>query len=705
MRTRTINWLGLLVGLSLAFPAWAQIAPAGSEPIPETDLGRVVIAIDAAEPARAWIARAHEDHIRNMLSESPRLSTLSRGSVKLASCEASNFVCKRKILRAASVDLFVEGTLEAHTLHLRSIIPETEIELSDISIDVSEGTSPEQVKSQVLHVLKPFVEAGGILDQKSILRRAEKAAATEEGPQFAKRAFGIVLALMSALVLLVVIAALMAFPNGRRPLLKLGLLWIFFVLAPLWLISEDLALIKPVAIFALPEPWILAVTSGLGFGWALWALGLCILPQLRGLESLKQNRMRLLVDALSTVIIYRALAFLVWLAIAIATIVTARIVFNLNDVHTAALGLVVIGGLATVTALVFEVLAQALDRRFVSGEAQATNLWHIRVEQALRHHPLLADLRDVLAATLVLPTTHERPLAYGGGMSRPRILIPEEALKKAFATPPEEGGAPYDFLAGLVLDGLARVCLRSHLDTTLRWRSAWRGETIAISGQSFLLAPYRQARQLLEGGFVMVHEGLGPLIQYLYWAYHPESTYLTIGAGEGQYTEVTRRILGKVPLGMDAQSLDQPRDRICWLVRNFRPTQQEHLAVMVAPRFRFKSRWTLVVLTLVSFLSYQSFCAYSYHDVYTERIAAQQAKIDEMKKKKEAPAYVQEAEPGPVVEPGTDTVEPPVPAKRRALVAKVSQAKAKHKKHGARTKSKPKPKPKPKQKQRTKKSR
>ncbi|WP_176736679.1 hypothetical protein [Oligoflexus tunisiensis] len=665
-----------LLLLAVAVPHKAK----ASEPIPETDIGRIVVDFTSLDPDRHWIARAHEFNVLNMFKDSPRLLSVAKDSLQLANCP--DFPCRRRVLKDAGIDLYIEGEVTVDTLRYRALIPETEQILSEGGISIAPNTAPEHVKTAFLHAMKPFTESGGILDQRAALRRAEKAAA-ENGPKVARQAMGLALGALAFLVLAVIFASLFYFQHGRRYLLIIGAAWIFFALGPLWLISEDLALVKPIAIFAIPDPWVLAVIGGLGAGWALWGLGLCVLPQLRGLETLKQNRMPHVVDALMTVFFYRAIATLLWIGVAAGLVLGAREIFGLDKVHSVALGLMVFGGLATLSALVFELIAQALDRKFISGQPNASNPWHSRIVEALAGHPLLADLEDLAAHAYYLPTEQNRPLTYGGGLSRPRVLIPRAALEKAFNTRPEDNGLAYDFLAGLVLDALGRVSLRTHLEATLRLGQELK-ESSPGKIRGFLFDPYRRARRLLEGCFITVHDGLGPFIQYLYWRHNPQSELLTVSASPSQLIAITRLILGRVQTQDRPKSIDTPSDHICWLVQNFlysAPTED----FSTRKRGRIKPRTAVIIALMVFFTGYQLVAAVLYHSVYEERIASQQARIEEKKKKKEIEkeglAHAVGESPAPVVQstaPATPEVVPKAaPKKQRVGTGKSKPAKRK----------------------------
>lgn len=601
----------------LAFQASAQV--------PETDFGRILVDFHASDKNRAWVAAAHELNVLNMFKDSPRLQSIPKDTLPLAAC--SDFDCRRKILRGAGIDLYIEGTVGDGVLQYRALVPETEQVLSEGAISIAANTTPELVKTGFLHAMKPFTESGGILDQRIALRRAEKVAAAH-GPRGAKLAMGITLAFISLVILIGILVLFFRFRHGRPAFLGLGFLWTCFALGPLWLISEELALVKPVAAFAMPDPWVLAVLSGLGVGWALWGFGLCILPQLRGLETLKQNRMPLVIDALFTMFVYRFLAALAWAGIAAGLVLGAQKVFGLDKVHSVALALIVFGGLTTISALVFEILAQILDQRYVHGFPTRDNPWHQKVVAALQTHPLLVDLQDLSGRVLFLPTTHDKPLTYGGGITRPRILLPLATLEKAFATRPEDNGLAYDFLAGLIVDGLGHISLRTHLETTLRLGKA-------IKSGTRILAPYRKSRQLLEGCFLTVHEGLGPFIQYLYWRHNPESELLTVAANPSQMIAITRLILGKFQPGAIPKTIEKPRDHICWLeLKFFHPEKGEEIAPAPKRRFPIRPRMAVIIALILLFTGYQLVAAIRYHAVYEDRIAAQKARIEEKNKKK-----------------------------------------------------------------------
>jgi hypothetical protein len=621
----------LAFGLVVIPQAYGDAAKS-SEPIPETDIGRIVVDFHTTDLDRNWIVTAHELNVQNMFKDSPRLLSLPKESLKLSDC--ANFSCRQLLLRDAKIDLYIEGTLSGDSLEYRALVPETAQVLQEGRISVSPNTVPEHVKNQFMHAMKPFTESGGILDQKTALRRAEKESVAQS-PRVNKRTFAIALGIAAFWVLGVLFASIIFFTHGRRPLVVLGALWIFFALGPLWLISEDLALVKPVAIFALPEPWLLAVIGGLGVGWVLWGLCLCILPQLRGLETLKQERMPHVVNGLIIVFFYRALATLLWIGVASTLVLGAREIFGLDKVHTIALGLMVFGGLATLSALVFEILAQSLDRRLVIDSPTPANPWHERLVEALRGTPQLASLEDLATRVLFLPTQHDRPLAYGGGLSRPRILLPLATLEKAFATRPEDIGMAYDFLTGLVLDGLGQVSLRSHLETTLRLGTGLGKDTQGKSVKGFLLAPYRRSMQLLESCFLAVHDGLNPFIQYLYWRHNPASELLTVKAKESQLIANTRRILGKIQIGTKSRSIDKPRDHICWLVQNYIYPSQSEVTVLYIRGLRIRQRTAVIVVLISCFIGYHVVSAVLYHPIYKNRIAEQKARIEEEKKKKE----------------------------------------------------------------------
>ncbi|MDQ3231259.1 MAG: hypothetical protein M3Q07_05510, partial [Pseudobdellovibrionaceae bacterium] len=383
-------------------------------------------------------------------------------------------------------------------------------------------------------------------------------------------------------------------------------------------------------------------------------------------------RMPHVVDALMTVFFYRAIAAVLWIAVALGLVLGARKIFGLDKVHSVALGLMVFGGLATLSALLFELIAQALDRKFISGSPNGSNVWHSRIVEALAGHPLLADLEDLAAQVHYLPTHQNLPLTYGGGLSRPRVLIPLATLEKAFNTRPEDNGLAYDFLAGLVLDGLGHVSLRTHLEATLRLGQELK-ESSPGKIRGFLFGPYRRARRLLEGCFITVHDGLGPFIQYLYWRHNPKSELLTVSASPSQLIAITRRILGRLQNNERPTSIETPSDHICWLVQNFiysAPTED----VTPRKRWRAKPRTALIIALITFFTGYQLVAAVLYHSVYEQRIASQQARIEENKKKKEIEkeglAHAVGESPAPVVEPAApkapEVVPKAAPKKQRA---------------------------------------
>lgn len=663
--------LSLLLGLLGSQPL---LAGSDLALVPETDRGRIVVSITAEDPAANWIASAHADHIRDILSRFPRLTIVAGESLDLGACE--DFACRRQQLNRAGIDLYIEGELEGRELSLRTIVPETEVELSEETINLRTLHSPEAVKSAVLQLLRPYTEAGGVLDQRSALRRAVKGAEHLDTGSDAKRHLALSLAAVGFAIFVAILTALIVFPDGRRPLLGLGGLWLVLVLGPLWLISEDLALVKPVAIFALPEPWLLAVFGGIGCGAGLWLLGLSLVPQLRGLEFMKQERMPLLVKALSTVILYRSLVTLLGGALVFALIYAVRVIYELDAVHTVALSLVALAAWATLIALFFESCAQLLDRRLVIGRANSENEWNIRVKAALAEHPRLSGLADILARVLILPTQEDRPLTYGGGfLSAPRILIPLRALEKAFSSPvkPSEGEIteegdeneevqpiPYDFLWGLLIAGLGSISLRTHLDNTLSLTfgrqspKKYRRSRPRQSSEKDLIEPYRRASQTLEGAFLALHEGLAPFVQYLFWRHKAHTELLTSAGQRRELNEVIEKIMEEISSGRFPLTIDRPRDHIIWLVQTYlRPRREQFLpekeegggSKSGGRKRRLRGSKLAFALLGTAFIGYQVLSAALYHPVYEERIALEKEKIEAKKAKKENIAHVPEPQP------------------------------------------------------------
>lgn len=402
--------------------------------------GKIVVHFMGSDQPR-WVVSALEQNTTGVLSKNPRLSILDFDEfLEASACSEGDRNCLVRAATEKGVDLLYFGTLKGHHLSYEVFETWTGSKMSHGRILVGPKTNLFRLNSDLFRAVKPFVEKGGLLDQKqySSTKKTEVTslpAAKSQTFQTIKNIF-----IPLAFVLLILPLGLKAFierkkktertPIHAESFVFLGIAGMLLLVIFLWdWIPLGSAKILPDLDFS----WMIPLVAGGFWATAVLVYFPILFVPVHGLERIQHWNLLTLIRAWIYTSILRCVIFLIvfspfyWLMERIAHF-TGIPYFTLLAFPT----LVIAFWFWLLS--IAETLSSALDDTYVEGSAGLENPWHFAIQKYflgyVRRMGIEIDLQS-LEKIYFLSGKKAGVLSYGGGWGSSRIVINEGLLELA----------------------------------------------------------------------------------------------------------------------------------------------------------------------------------------------------------------------------------------------------------------------------------
>jgi hypothetical protein len=343
------------------------------------------VAVDFAPTpgADAWLSAAMEGTVGRELSRFHRVELEEK--VGADACPDRKPQCLVDRYRAAGVDLLVLGAVSSEGLEYEVYATWTRAVAFRGSLRLHRGLTSAVLQQRLSGLVRPIVQGGGWADQVPAAAPKSEAESAGVAPGLPE-----------------VVARSPALPLGLAALA--GALWGAFAL--------------------------------LTAGW--------LFPRLYGIGRVRHDALWSLLKSWFALVSLRATLLAVYAGVFAGTLVASR---RLGlDLRLSVGVLLPAVGLLTHLAflLVVDGLAAYLDRAAVVGAASEQNPWHRTIKRYflgyVRRNGIDLD-RALIDRTLFLPGTGDAT-CYGGGLSRPRVIVDVAARDLALGELPDEDEAP-----------------------------------------------------------------------------------------------------------------------------------------------------------------------------------------------------------------------------------------------------------------------
>lgn len=401
----------------------------------EPPAAKLVIDFAKPEGAPAWYSLAVEQLVSREVSRFHRLELVD--PIDTTACPGHDGECVAKLYAARGVDFVVVGRLARDELQYEVHETWSPARAYRGAFAVAgANVTTSRLQHRVTDIVRPIVASGGLLDKKPA---KPEAPAPAEAPRVTDRLpltllFGALLVL-TPLPLLVLLLLLR---KAARP-------------TPTWKWSAA-AMAGLGLLLVAPAPGasglVLPIAGGLLWGGlAVFAIGV-VLPPLHGLSRVRHDALGPLLRAWLALCCLRS-TFVVAALPVFSAVAWAAHQAGLEQRLTYAVLFPLVGlwGVFWLLSWV-DNLSAYLDARLVDGPASERNLWHATARKYfmgyVKRQGVLLD-RGFLERALFLPAKPGGPqgvVFYGGGLTRPRILIGAAVRELALGELPDEPEAP-----------------------------------------------------------------------------------------------------------------------------------------------------------------------------------------------------------------------------------------------------------------------
>ncbi len=644
-------------------------------------VGKVLVDFIAKNPKEAWIAKALEHNVYKDLGDYPQLIPTEKDTLPYGNyCAPSELNCRLKFYHRNGVQIVILGAVKYSRLYFSVFDATTGARVGRGTILPGPQTSLQKIRLQIFYALKVFIEKGGKLEQ-----WGSRTIPPPPPPELSlwtsfllfveKERYSFQFLLLIMLVGIFIFPAIIWFMLriGQRKLKKqrvrLGWWALAFVggvgaiLAYLFLGTGPLQIL-----LGRNNPgWPFYILGGAAWSVMCWISLRFIFQRLYGLELAPHLVIVSLIKAYFISSLLRILFLALLISPFVGLVWLAAATFNIS---TPGVGCLFLFWLY----YVIESLSLALDGEYVLGDATENNPWHKAMEALARRVEIQQGVHFREKGVLFLPTEGWRILTYGGGLSKPRILVGMHFLRLSFGasvadpesystrglgksgedywlhrpfelnpysvrTEHEKMGLPmfHDYLVGILLHEMGHISRKSNIIFTLSLTlERMRGQVPKLFRNIFeLMAEFYRSQlssfsETLLDWYVATHSGLHHLMQYLYLVGTGYIDFLTQQAKGEDLDLQSRQILVRL---VELQSLPTwqgptqalPKSRLAWLSKLIYSPISDVKPLNIH-QIIFRISLGTICLGLLTF---QVLRAIHYHPIYTARITEQAQKIQE----------------------------------------------------------------------------
>ncbi len=570
----------------------------------ESAKGKIAVHFEARLAHQLWIAEAFAQNIYRDLYGFKAVTSLPRSEVDTSQCHKLDSDCLLEKYRQAGVDIVFLGEFYQDKLKYRAYDTLSKSASEKIEVSLGSDTKLMSLRYQTLKLLKPFMEPGGTLDERSLSQAAsmDKAAA------------------IPWLWLSVLLTALLTtwilerrtdsyksqkrFQQARK---LAGLIFLYKLIELGW--TGKLPFLIPL------------------LGGATWAIFLYltfryILSPLPGLEGIQFRILFSVLRAWTYIFIFRAilLAVLLWPFLRMALSFGEHMNIAAENINYLGLPL---AGLFEIFCIkvFFSFVASHMDKRLVSGASTSENPWSPHIKSYFLAYCERLGLEfdsDWLENVMFLPGNNDfDAISYGTSISKLRVVVHENVLEYAMGsleelgrTEPANSLKHRDFLFGILLNEVGKLQRRSQYTTmivfvliSVPWRNYVVNEFVDVYDKAvgFLSWLYQigfgRYSAILGTAYISLNFGKHHMIQYLYLLRDGSLETLTTMADSDRLFKVSVEILSE--FASDYKSRPELRvpgntceNRLVWLSQHFYSPIEESRG------FGFRAAFVVLGLTL-----------------------------------------------------------------------------------------------------------
>jgi hypothetical protein len=417
------------------------------------DIGRFVLHLESDSQLSLWVAKAFQWNIHQDLSQFKRLEIFNSQEFQRIKCPPSNSTCYYQLMRENDIDAFLIGRVSRDKISYKIYDTFRRIKVADGNYNISKGTSPISIRLETIQAFKPYLEKGGLIDQKA-LYQSQSTAKNEDSLSASGSTLSIIFGLFVFLLListpiifLFMQKELKQNPSYKRTLnltirfSAVGLLCLLILVTLFVLNALKIYTIEHFIDATKPIHNLFYIMGGSLWGILILVNFRFVIPHLTGIESIKSRTLfsyfkswniisYLKLTALT--LIYGAICLVLWW-------------FAKNFGLGFKQNLYLFIPLCSLylffwTAIMLECLSLDIDERYCA-KPYKNHAWHIALKKYfigyLKRHSISIDkgLIDRIDFTI---GDHklDQVFSYGSYLFRPRIILSEDLVKKALGQRP-----------------------------------------------------------------------------------------------------------------------------------------------------------------------------------------------------------------------------------------------------------------------------
>ncbi|WP_144394683.1 hypothetical protein [Pleionea sediminis] len=416
--------------------------------------GRFVVSFVAKEEQSPWLVSALEKNVYNDLAGYARIISVNKDNNELSQCPERSISCLIKLYQKLNIDALMLGEVNNSDIDYKVYDVREESLIESGSVAIGTDSSMLKLRMEAFAAFKPFLEKGGILEQRKFttqLNNELNEAETSETASFITKYRNL---FIIALALFISFPYFLSFlGNSRKNTERVFIIRQYFL--PFLLVSY-LIIGYPFIVdyFQLSDfiegllndfaryQWLFPTFAGFAWGYFLIINLKIVVPSLQGIERITQTTIFPLIRAFSITLLIKLSFVLLFFSGYFYGIYTFCQYLNFND-KTIFLYVFPLSGLFICywLGLTLEVFAMTLDVKLVDGQLDFNSMSHKKIKKYLIGYLKRngVTLNKQLVDNIVfLPGKNKGVISYGGGFGRPRIVIEKRLIDFAISRDTEK---------------------------------------------------------------------------------------------------------------------------------------------------------------------------------------------------------------------------------------------------------------------------